>query len=75
MVPTKMTIAYEYIIKKLLNEMHPVFLVGRMCSGKSTIAKCLLNSLSPEVYKYIIMNISCQVFMVFLHFDSPKKNS
>lgn len=62
-----MTIAYEYIIKNLLSELYPVFLYGKMCSGKSTIVKCMLNSLSPELYKYTMMNISCQVFIVFLH--------
>lgn len=59
-----MTVAYQFVIKNLLDEMHSVYLVGNMCSGKTTVVHNLLKFLNIENYEHMTMNVSRQVFNI-----------
>lgn len=60
-VPTVDTVRYEYLVSKLLQEEHPVMLVGNVGTGKTSTAVSVMDSCDKTKYTVLSINISAQV--------------
>ncbi|CAK9808028.1 Dynein axonemal heavy chain 2 [Anthophora quadrimaculata] len=59
-VPTVDTVRYEYIVSSLLKNQFPVLLLGPVGTGKTSMLQLVLNSMSPEKYSVLTLNMSAQ---------------
>jgi len=57
-VPTNETFAMSYLMKALIEQHHPVMLIGLAGCGKTQSCLGLLKSLPPDVFTYYAMNMS-----------------
>lgn len=55
------TVRYEYLVSKLLQEEHPVMLVGNVGTGKTSTAVSVMDSCDKTKYTVLSINISAQV--------------
>ncbi|XP_078053365.1 dynein heavy chain 2, axonemal kl-2 [Augochlora pura] len=59
-VPTVDTVRYEYIIESLLRNEFPVLLLGPVGTGKTSLFQSVLDSLEPDTYSVMTLNMSAQ---------------
>ncbi|XP_004521647.2 dynein heavy chain 2, axonemal [Ceratitis capitata] len=59
-VPTVDTVRYEYLVSKLLQEEHPVMLVGNVGTGKTSTAVSVMDACDKNKYTVLSINISAQ---------------
>ncbi|XP_076295130.1 dynein heavy chain 2, axonemal kl-2 [Lasioglossum baleicum] len=59
-VPTVDTVRYDYIIGSLLRNEFPVLLMGPVGTGKTSMFQSVLESLKPEKYSVLMLNMSAQ---------------
>lgn len=60
-VPTVDTVRYEYLVSKMLQENHPVLLVGNVGTGKTSTAVSVMDSCDSSKFTILSINISAQV--------------
>ena len=57
------TIRYEYLVAKLLQDNHPVLLVGNVGTGKTSTAVSVMESCDKTKFSTLSINISAQVLI------------
>lgn len=60
-MPTVDTIRYEYLVSKMLQENHPVLLVGNVGTGKTSTAVSVMDACDSTKFTILSINISAQV--------------
>uniref|UniRef100_A0A1I8MW68 Dynein axonemal heavy chain 2 n=1 Tax=Musca domestica TaxID=7370 RepID=A0A1I8MW68_MUSDO len=59
-VPTVDTVRYEYLVSKLLQDNHPVLMVGNVGTGKTSTAVSVMESCDKTKFTVLSINISAQ---------------
>ena len=60
-VPTVDTVRYEFLIRHLVAQAHPVLLVGNVGTGKTVIVEQVLDKLDSDVYSTLTVHMSARV--------------
>lgn len=60
MVPTVDTLRYNFLVKALVSEQHPVLLTGPVGTGKTSVAQSVLQGLDDK-WAALTVNMSSQV--------------
>lgn len=60
-VPTVDTVRYEYLVSKLLQDNHPVLMVGNVGTGKTSTAVSVMEACDKTKFTVLSINISAQV--------------
>ncbi|XP_022235820.1 dynein heavy chain 2, axonemal-like [Limulus polyphemus] len=59
-VPTVDTVRYQFLIRNLIHNGHPVLIVGPVGTGKSLVAGCVLSELDNSSFSVLNINMSAQ---------------
>ncbi|XP_046574741.1 LOW QUALITY PROTEIN: dynein axonemal heavy chain 2-like [Haliotis rubra] len=59
-VPTVDMVRYEYLTQHLIDNNHPVMLVGPVGTGKTSVAESTIGKLDAKVYSILSVNMSAQ---------------
>ncbi|XP_013098623.2 dynein axonemal heavy chain 2 [Stomoxys calcitrans] len=59
-VPTVDTVRYEYLVSKLLQDNHPVLMVGNVGTGKTSTAVSVMEACDKTKFTVLSINISAQ---------------
>ena len=68
LVPTVDTLRYNFLVHNLICQGRPVLMVGPVGTGKTSIARGVLQKLDPAEYNLLTINLSAQVCV---HIKSP----
>ena len=55
------TVRYNFLVSNLIDALCPVMLVGPVGTGKTSVAKNVLDKLNPKIYSLLTVNMSAQV--------------
>ena len=66
LVPTVDTLRYDFLVHHLIMVERPVLLVGPVGTGKTSVAQGVLQKLDPAVFNLLTINLSAQVYRVFM---------
>lgn len=66
LVPTVDTLRYDFLVHHLIMVERPVLLVGPVGTGKTSVAQGVLQKLDPAVFNLLTINLSAQVYSVFM---------
>ena len=66
LVPTVDTLRYDFLVHHLIMVERPVLLVGPVGTGKTSVAQGVLQKLDPAVFNLLTINLSAQVYAVYL---------
>ena len=62
LVPTVDTVRYNYLVNTLVAGQNPVLITGPVGTGKTTIVQDVLYNLDKDMWSYLIINMSAQVY-------------
>ena len=66
MVPTVDSIRYNFLLNTLIKAKRPVLLTGLVGTGKTSVVQRILDSLDNNAWTMLTINMSAQVFCLFL---------
>lgn len=59
-VPTVDTVRYNFLVSTLIDNFHPVMLVGPVGTGKTSVVNEVLGKVEPKTYSVLTVNMSAQ---------------
>ncbi|OON14263.1 ATPase family protein [Opisthorchis viverrini] len=60
LVPTVDTVRYQFLASQLVGNHNPILLIGPVGTGKTSLAVNILNSLDPNIWTNLTINMSAQ---------------